>query len=67
MPFLEAERIVMTSGVQLPLWPLDLKILIVHKDFPILTSPNELINFLTGLVEARVFFDSQLHERRQTL
>jgi hypothetical protein len=66
IPFLEAERIVRTSGVQLPLWPLDLEIRVAHKHFPTLTSPNDLINFLTGLVEVGVVSDSSPHERVQT-
>lgn len=59
IPFLEADRIVRTSGVQLPLWPLDLEILVAHKHFATLTSPNDLINFLTNLVEAGVLPDRQ--------
>ncbi len=61
IPFLEADRIVRTSGVQLPLWPLDLEILVAHKDFPTITSPNDLINFLTNLVEAGIVPASPRH------
>jgi hypothetical protein len=58
IPFLEALRMVRTSGVQLPLWPLDLEILVAHQYFPTITSPNDLINFLTGLVEAGIMSNS---------
>lgn len=63
IPFLEARRMVRTSGVQLPLWPLDLEILVSHKHFPTITSPNDLINFLTSLVEAGVMSDSPTRVR----
>jgi hypothetical protein len=59
--FVEAERVVRTSGVQLPLWPLELEILIAHRHFPTFTSPNDLINFLTNLVEAGVISDRKAH------
>ena len=61
IPFVEAERVVRTSGVQLPLWPLEMEILVAHRHFPTFTSPNDLINFLTNLVEAGVISDRKAH------
>jgi hypothetical protein len=63
IPFVDAERVVRTSGVQLPLWPLELEILIAHRHFPTITSPNDLINFLTNLVEAGIVSDSPSRAR----
>jgi len=54
IPFREGARVVRTSGVQLPIWPLDMEIRVVYENFPTLTSPSELINFLTGLVTVGV-------------
>jgi hypothetical protein len=45
---------VRTSGVQLPIWPLDLEILVRYQNFPTITVPADLINFLTELVQAGV-------------
>jgi hypothetical protein len=47
-------RVVRTSGVQLPIWPLDLEILVRYENFPTITVPADLINFLTGLVEVGI-------------
>src|SRR5579864_1677920 len=52
IPLVEAPRMVRTSGVHIPLWPLNLEILVRYENFPTLTSPNDLINFVTGLVRA---------------
>jgi hypothetical protein len=57
IPFREAKRVVRTSGVQLPLWPFDLEIRVIYRNFPTLTSPSALINFLTGLVEVGIAYD----------
>jgi hypothetical protein len=54
LPLLEAERVVRTSGVHLPLWPLDLDILVRYENFPTLTSAKDLNNFLVGLVSAGI-------------
>jgi hypothetical protein len=52
IPILEGPRAIMTTGVHIPLWPLDLEIRVRYAPFPTLTSPNDLINFLTNLVQA---------------
>jgi hypothetical protein len=57
IPFREAKRVVRTSGIQLPLWPFDLEIRVIYRNFPTLTSPSALINFLTGLVEVGIAYD----------
>jgi len=54
LPMLEAERVVSTSGVQLPLWPLDLEILVHYEHLPTITVPGDLINFLTELVRVAI-------------
>lgn len=54
LPLIEAERLVRTSGVHFPLWPLDLEIIVRYETFPTITVPGELINFMTGLVQAAV-------------
>lgn len=54
LPLLEAERVVRTSGVHLPLWPLGLEILVRYETFPTITVPSDLINFLTGLVHVGI-------------
>ena len=56
LPLLEAERVLRTSGVQLPIWPLDLEILVRYENFPTITVPGDLINFLTGLVHAGIVY-----------
>jgi len=42
---------------------LELEILIAHRHFPTITSPNDLINFLTNLVEAGIVSDSPSRAR----
>jgi hypothetical protein len=54
LPLLEAERVVRTSGVHLPLWPLNLEILVRYQNFPTITVPSDLINFLTELVHVGI-------------
>jgi len=54
IPLLEAARVVRTSGVHLPIWPLEAEIRVRFENFPRFTSPNDLINFLTGLVRAGI-------------
>jgi hypothetical protein len=54
LPLLEAERVIRTSGVQFPIWPLDLEILVRYENFPTITVPAGLINFLTGLVQVAI-------------
>ncbi len=54
LPLLEAERVLRTSGVQLPIWPLDLEILVNDENFPTIAVPGDLINFLTSLVQAGI-------------
>jgi hypothetical protein len=54
LPCLEAHRLVRTSGVHIPIWPLDLEIIVRYENFPTITVPGELINFLTGLVHAGI-------------
>ncbi len=52
IPILEGPRAIMATGVHIPLWPLDLEIRMRYAPFPTLTSPNDLINHLTNLVQA---------------
>jgi hypothetical protein len=54
IPFETGERMVRTSGVHSPIWPLDNEILVRYVFFPTFTSPNDLINFLVGLVESGI-------------
>lgn len=54
LPCLDAQRLVRTSGVHIPIWPLDLEIIVRYENFPTITVPGELINFLTGLVQAGI-------------
>jgi hypothetical protein len=54
IPQFLAERVVRTSGVHVPIWPLDMEIRVVYENFPTLTSPADLINFLVGLVSAGI-------------
>jgi hypothetical protein len=52
IPIAEGPRAIRTTGIHIPLWPLDLDILVRYAPFPTLTSPNDLINYLTNLVQA---------------
>lgn len=54
IPQFPADRIVRTSGVHIPIWPLDVEILVRYENFPTLKTANELINFLVGLVSAAI-------------
>jgi len=54
IPQFPADRIVRTSGVHIPIWPLDVEILVHYESFPTLKTANELINFLVGLVTAGI-------------
>jgi hypothetical protein len=54
IPLFAAYRVVRTSGVHIPIWPLNVEIGVVYKTFPTFERPGDLINFLTGLVEAGV-------------
>lgn len=54
LPILEARRIVRTSGVHLPLWPLDAEILVRFENFPTVADPGTLIGMLTGFVNAGI-------------
>jgi hypothetical protein len=66
LPLLEAERVIRTSGVQLPIWPLDLEILVHYENFPTITVPADLINFLTGLVQVALCKSDQTRLNRMT-
>ena len=67
LPLLAAERMVRTSGVQLPIWPLDLEILVRYQSFPTITVPADLINFLTELVQAGVMQKRPDHVQPDTV
>lgn len=54
IPFVAAERVVRTTGVHLPLWPLDAEILVRYATFPTFSSPSELINYLVDAVECGI-------------
>jgi len=54
IPQFSAERVLRTSGVHIPIWPLDMEIRVVYENFPTLTSPGDLINALVGLVSAGI-------------
>ena len=58
IPMTEGERAVRASGVHIPLWPLDVEILVKYQNLPTVPQPGELINVLTQLVEAGI-----LHRR----
>jgi hypothetical protein len=54
IPQFPAQRIVQTSGVHIPLWPLDAEIIVRYETFPRLKTASELINFLADLVHAGI-------------
>jgi hypothetical protein len=55
IPFTAGERMVRTSGVHLPIWPLESEILVRYAFFPTFGSPNDLINYLVEQVECGLF------------
>ena len=52
IPLAEGPRMLRVSGIHLPLWPLEMEILLHYRQFPTITDPKEFINFITGMVEA---------------
>jgi hypothetical protein len=54
IPQFPADRKVRTSGVHIPIWPLDLEIIVRYQNFPTLKTASELINYLVGLVSAGI-------------
>jgi hypothetical protein len=54
IPQFPAHRIVRTSGVHIPIWPLDAEIIVRYENFPRLETASELINFLADLVHAGI-------------
>jgi hypothetical protein len=54
IPQFPAHRIVRTSGVLIPIWPLDTEIIVRYENFPRLTTASELINCLADLVHAGI-------------
>jgi hypothetical protein len=54
IPQFPADRIARTSGVHIPIWPLEAEILVRYETLPTLSSAKELINLLVGLTSAGV-------------
>ena len=54
IPQFPAYRIIQTSGVHIPIWPLDTEIIVRYENFPRLTTASELINCLADLVHAGI-------------
>jgi hypothetical protein len=59
IPFTAGQRMVRTSGVHLPIWPLESEILVRYAFFPTFSSPNDLINYLVDQVECGLFPDKK--------
>ena len=59
IPFTAGQRIVRTSGVHLPIWPLESEILVRYAFFPIFSSSNDLINYLVDQVECGLLPDKK--------
>jgi len=57
IPLFRADRIVRTSGVHIPIWPLQLEIRVRYENFPTLASAKDLNNFLVALVNAGIVHD----------
>lgn len=55
IPFTAGERMVRTSGVHLPIWPLKSEILVHYSFFPTFSSHSDLINYLIERVECGLF------------
>ena len=54
IPLFPADRVVRTSSIHTPVWPLDLEIGVVYRNFPTFSLPSDLINYLTSIVEVGV-------------
>jgi hypothetical protein len=57
LPMLPAKRVVSTSGLHVPIWPLDLEIVAHYEFFPSIASTADLINYLTNAVRVAIVED----------
>jgi hypothetical protein len=64
LPVLSAKRELSTSGLHVPIWPLDLKIVAHYDFFPSITNPPDLINYLTNVVRVAILEDTEVREDR---
>jgi len=55
LPLGEAERVISTAAcVHVPLWPLEMEVLVHYENFPTFNVASDLIIFLTGLVQVGI-------------